>query len=154
MPHLPAFAESIMPSPSTEAPVVPASEPVASEPSVAGVEPLSESSEPVALSSSMVGAAVAVPSPAEVLVIDLSLARSLAEYPVSGSLILAQGATDATAWVDIRLGRPSRDAIRFLKLTQVKDVGGFWRFYVSNDAQAGKTLTLLVGGAGLTASVS
>lgn len=88
----------------------------------------------------------AVVSPVS-LVIDLSVARNLALFEITGDFILAIDATDGTANCDVRLVSPASDAISFRigRKLQLRGDLVFRRFYVSNTAQGARTITLLIG---------
>lgn len=75
--------------------------------------------------------------------IDLSIARSNIEYVFTGTYVYAMEATDVDAYVNIRFNELFRSNINLVKGRGVRCP--FYRFYLSNAAQAGKTLTLAIG---------
>ena len=75
--------------------------------------------------------------------IDLSIARSNQEHVFTGNYIYAMEATDVDASVNIRFNELFRANINLVKGRGVRCP--FYRFYLSNTAQAGKTLILAIG---------
>jgi hypothetical protein len=81
-----------------------------------------------------------------VIVLDLSQARDAARYSVEGDFVGCLDATDAVANCDVYLDRPGVNALRIVRNRRIKTGIHFRSIFVSNAAQAGKTLTLVVGG--------
>ena len=75
--------------------------------------------------------------------IDLATARTNKEMVFTGNYIYALEATDVDANLDIRFNELFRAAINIKKGRGVRIP--FFRFYLTNIAQAGKTLTLAIG---------
>jgi len=77
------------------------------------------------------------------IVLDLSVARTNVEHIFTGTYIYASEATDVDANVSVRFNELFRANI---KLVQGRGIRcPFYRFYLTNTAQAGKTLTLVIG---------
>lgn len=79
----------------------------------------------------------------ETLTIDLSIARSEQELSVSGLFIYASEATDTTANLQIRHNEQESGLITITK--NFGPVFPFYRLFLTNAAQAGKTITLIIG---------
>jgi len=77
------------------------------------------------------------------LVIDLSVARSNDERVFTGTYVYAVEGTDVDANVDIRFNELFRANIGLVKGRGIRCP--FYRFYLTNAAQAGKTITLIIG---------
>jgi len=75
--------------------------------------------------------------------IDLSIARVDAEHVFTGTYVYAMEATDVDANMNIRFNELFRSNINLVKGRGVRCP--FYRFYLSNAAQVGKTLTLAIG---------
>ncbi len=77
-----------------------------------------------------------------IITIDLSTARSKFEMAIAGAFIFGYAATDAAANINIKLNEDRNDSIPLSSQKFIEAV--FYRLYVSNDAQAGKTITLAI----------
>ncbi|MBA7495769.1 hypothetical protein ES702_06358 [subsurface metagenome] len=77
------------------------------------------------------------------LVIDLTTARSNEERTFVGNYLYVLEATDVDANLDIRFNQSFRGAIKLVKGRGVR--APFYRFYLTNAAQADKTITLAIG---------
>jgi hypothetical protein len=77
------------------------------------------------------------------ITVDLTTARSNEEYVFTGTYIYALNATDITANVNVKFNELFRGEINLVKGRGVRCP--FYRFYLSNAAQAGKTITLAIG---------
>lgn len=77
-----------------------------------------------------------------IITLDLSQARSNYELQMSGDFIYGYAGTDAAANISIRLNEISNDEMPLN--TQRFVSSPFYRFFVTNTAQAGKTLTLAI----------
>lgn len=98
------------------------------------------------------GKGVLIEAPTRQLAFDLSVARNVEEHAISGTFVIMLEAPDADTNMDIRFNLPQNDQVGFRLYTQVRVAGGFSRLYFSNSAQAGKKITLLIGGEGVTAA--
>jgi len=79
----------------------------------------------------------------DTLVIDLATARSNEERTFVGNYLYVLEATDVGTTLDIRFNQSFRGAIPLVKGRGVR--APFYRFYLTNAAQAGKTITLAIG---------
>lgn len=79
----------------------------------------------------------------ETVTIDLSTARTDELLEVAGLVIYAENATDATASLQIRHNELSSGLITLTK--SYGQVYPFYRLYLTNAAQASKTITLTIG---------
>lgn len=77
------------------------------------------------------------------LTLDLSTARSEIEVPVSGNYLVAYDSSDFSANVNIRFNESYMDALTITKSRGLRIP--FYRVFISNEAQAGKTITLIFG---------
>lgn len=75
------------------------------------------------------------------LTFDLAIARTNERFWCVGDFI---GVETITGSCTVRLNEVSRDAINLQKARKIYTP--FYRFYMTNSAQAGKTLTLYIGG--------
>lgn len=73
---------------------------------------------------------------------DLTNARDLVEVPIGGTALWCITASDLNAWIDVRFNDQLRSLVRYQMGLFIRGTA-FSRIYVSNDAQAGKTLDLL-----------
>jgi len=79
------------------------------------------------------------------LTFDLGTARTDEELEISGDFILVEY-LDGSAY--IKLDNPGHDAIDLSRIKQIKtSPQKFNKIYITNTAQSGKTLKLLIGGA-------
>jgi len=86
------------------------------------------------------------------LTFDLGTARTDEELDISGDFILVES-LDGDA--SIKLDNPGHDSIDLTKIKQIKtSPEKFEKIYVTNTAQSGKTLKLIVGGAASFTAVS
>jgi hypothetical protein len=76
------------------------------------------------------------------VIFDLSTARNLQYIGSGGNLIKCIDASDIDSNMEIRLNETGNDAITVKKGRSVS--GWFNRFYITNTAQAGKTITLVI----------
>ena len=77
------------------------------------------------------------------IVLDLNIARTNQEHVFTGTYVYASEATDVDSNVSIRFNELFRANI---KLVQGRGIRcPFYRFYLTNTAQAGKSLTLVIG---------
>lgn len=77
------------------------------------------------------------------ITINLATARTNEEHVFTGNYIYALEGTDVDANVDLRFNELFRPNINLVKGRGVRVP--FYRFYVTNAAQAGKTITLAIG---------
>lgn len=77
------------------------------------------------------------------IVIDLASARSNEERTFVGNYLYVLEATDVDANLDIRFNQSFRGSIKLVKGRGVR--APFYRFYLTNIAQAAKTITLAIG---------
>ncbi len=77
-----------------------------------------------------------------ILVIDLGTARTEAELGITGSAVFIATATDANSNVLVRLNEIGNDQFTLKK--QQKVISPFYRLYLTNAAQSGKTITLAI----------
>ena len=77
------------------------------------------------------------------ITIDLAGVRADQEMVFTGNYIYGIEASDGTANIDIRLNEKFRSTINIKQGRGVR--APFYRFYVTNAAQAGKSLTLIIG---------
>lgn len=75
--------------------------------------------------------------------IDLSTARSNEEFSVAGNYFIILDATDLNANIQIRFNTLAADQLTFKKRQGVEVP--FYRLFITNSAQAGKTITLIYG---------
>ena len=75
--------------------------------------------------------------------LDLANARSNEEFTVAGNYIIVIDATDINSNVQIRFNELEADALTFKKRQGLKVP--FYRMFLTNTAQAGKTLTIAYG---------
>lgn len=81
----------------------------------------------------------------KVFLIDLSTARTGKEYKALGRYIKIADASDASAAVNIAVEENIPSSFMTLKKNgSIVERDGFGRFFVTNAAQAGKTITLIV----------
>ena len=78
-----------------------------------------------------------------VFTIDLNNAVDL-EFEMEGGFIYVKDATDLSTWVNVQPDTRDNDKIRLVKQHGFIVDSHFKRFYVTADAQTGKTVTLLV----------
>jgi hypothetical protein len=78
-----------------------------------------------------------------IVVLDLSVTRSDYILPFTGTYVKAIEATDQDANIDIVLNEAPNDTINVTKGRALRTP--FYRIYITNAAQAGKTLTLGIG---------
>lgn len=76
------------------------------------------------------------------ITIDLSIARSEFELAIAGAYIFGFAATDAIANIDIKLNENRNDTIPFSSQKFIDAV--FYRLFLTNTAQAGKSITLAI----------
>lgn len=79
----------------------------------------------------------------ETLTIDLSIARSNAELAVAGLFVYASDATDTSANLGIRHNELESGLITLTK--NYGPIFPFYRLFLTNTAQAAKTITLIIG---------
>lgn len=79
----------------------------------------------------------------KVLTINLANARTNKEYAFPGYNLAVLKYTSGATDCDLRLNHVNGDAIDLLNTKRIES--HFLRFYITNTAQAGKTLTLIVG---------
>ena len=82
---------------------------------------------------------------AQLELIDLSVARNNQLLNISGNAVVGFDATDNAANVDLRFNNPTGDPFNLRHGRALRSDVGFSRIFLTNAAQAGKTLTLLVG---------
>jgi hypothetical protein len=78
-----------------------------------------------------------------VITIDLATARTDQAFTFTGNYLYALDATDITSTLSVRLNEKFRGLLPLVKGRAVR--APFYRLYVTNSAQAGKTLTLALG---------
>ena len=74
---------------------------------------------------------------------DLTAARDSELWEVPGTFIWAPTGSDAAAQIDVTLNDIINDGIPFLPGTKVSGIP-FRRLYLTNEAQAGETITLMI----------
>jgi len=79
----------------------------------------------------------------DTLTIDLATVRADQEMIISGNYIYALEATDITTTLQVKLNEIPRSLISLYKGRGVR--APFYRLYLTNAAQAGKTITLAIG---------
>jgi len=77
------------------------------------------------------------------LTLDLSSARSEYEMPISGNYFLIMDASDINTNIDVRFNMITADRINLIKGRGVKLP--FYKIYLSNTAQSGKSITIVYG---------
>lgn len=77
------------------------------------------------------------------LTIDLSQSRWAEERTITGTYVYILESTDMNANLDIQFNEIFRSKINFTKGRGIRCP--FYRIYISNEAQAGKTITLAIG---------
>ncbi len=77
------------------------------------------------------------------LSLDLSIARTNQEYPLPGDCLQVVGVSSMSASATVRFHKNTNETINLEFGTKIKTV--FRYFFITNDAQAGETLDLLVG---------
>lgn len=75
--------------------------------------------------------------------LDLSTARSEVEVPLSGNYLVVFEATDFSSNVKVRFNESYMDALTLTKSRGLRIP--FYRVFISNEAQAGKSVTLIFG---------
>lgn len=78
-------------------------------------------------------------------VIDLSVARVNEVLNIPGNAVVGFDATDNLANLDLRFDAPTGDPFSLQHGRALRSDKGFTRIYLTNAAQAGKSLTMLVG---------
>ncbi len=78
----------------------------------------------------------------ETLVLDLATARNGVEYSFSGNFIKVIDASDINANIDVAFNSSGHDAINLKKGRGIR--ADVLKWYLTNSAQAGKTVTLLI----------
>lgn len=77
------------------------------------------------------------------LTVDLANARSNEEIIITGNYLIMYEATDYSTNIDVRFNETSADAINITKSRGMKIP--FYRLYLSNAAQPGKTVSFIFG---------
>ncbi len=79
------------------------------------------------------------------LVLRLHEVRTQREYTIRGDYIFAMDSNAQFASVDVRIDDPGRDPITFTKGIFIRTAVPFNRIYLTNLAQVGKQITLIIG---------
>lgn len=82
-------------------------------------------------------------NPYEIYTIDLSTAREDMRIPISGDIIVVDNSTTSGVVFDIRFNDQCASKIRFDNDTKIETL--FKEIYLTNTAQSGKTLILILG---------
>ena len=82
-------------------------------------------------------------TPYIILHIDLSVAHNNLELNVSGDILKVVTATDNNSTVDVRINFPAADPIPLMRYRRLYSF--FDKLYITNAAQAGKSMDLLIG---------
>jgi len=77
------------------------------------------------------------------IVIDLSTAKTNEKQNVTGEFIYVEAVSDESVTATVRLNRNTNDTIELKTQTKIQTV--FQCFYLTNNAQSGKSITLLIG---------
>jgi len=76
--------------------------------------------------------------------LDLSIARTNQEYPIPGDCLQVLGVSSLSAIATVKFNLNTNEAVTLKKYTKIKpDV--FTSFYITNEAQAGESMDILVG---------
>jgi len=80
----------------------------------------------------------------EVIELDLGVERDKTEYDVYGDRVIV---SDIDGECDIYF---NHDTVNYVELDKIRDIScDFWKFYISNSIQTGKTCRLLIGKHGI-----
>lgn len=81
--------------------------------------------------------------PYQTYTIDLTTAHDNMRIPIAGDIILVDKSSSSGLSFDIKFNNPDAADIRFDNDTKIETL--FKEIYITNSAQSGKTLTLIIG---------